>query len=112
MRLTGLTSRPRPPTRGDSPYSLRSAARLTLALAGQLGLKRVVFVGHADGALVALLATALAAGVLFVRAPFGALFVPNAERVWYSVLQRAFDVRDRASSLCLGIDIISYIIIS
>ena len=66
MRLTGLTSRPRPPTRGDSPYSLRSAARLALALAGQLGLKRVVFVGHADGALVALLATALAAGVPFI----------------------------------------------
>lgn len=61
-RLAGLTSRPRPPARGDSPYSLRSAARLALALAGQMGLKRVVFVGHADGALVALLATALASG--------------------------------------------------
>mmetsp|Transcript_535 Transcript_535/g.1611 ORF Transcript_535/g.1611 Transcript_535/m.1611 type:complete len:721 (+) Transcript_535:147-2309(+) len=57
----GLTSRPRPPSRGDSPYSLRSAARLAVLLAHQLGLKRVVFVGHADGALVALLATALAA---------------------------------------------------
>ncbi len=47
--------------RRDSPYSLRSAARLAVLVAGQVGLKRVVFAGHADGALVALLATALAA---------------------------------------------------
>lgn len=60
----GLTSRPRPPQSGsqaDSPYALRSQAALTLALAQQLGLRRVIFVGHSDGALLALLATALAA---------------------------------------------------
>ena len=47
--------------RRDSPYSLRSAARLAVLVAGQMGLKRAVFAGHGDGALVALLATALAA---------------------------------------------------
>ena len=62
--IAGLTSRPRPPASGsqsDSPYGLRSQAALTLALARQLGLRQVLFVGHSDGALLALLATSLAA---------------------------------------------------
>ena len=60
----GLTSRPRPPlgaSQLDNPYSLRFQTGLTLALCSRLGLRRVLFVGHADGALLALLATAVAA---------------------------------------------------
>lgn len=57
----GLTSRIQPPPGFDSPYSMRSAAKLAVLLAERLGLRRVVFVGHADGALVALLATAFVA---------------------------------------------------
>ncbi|KAK9811616.1 hypothetical protein WJX72_007022 [[Myrmecia] bisecta] len=59
----GLTSRPLPRHGEDawrSPYSLAAQAELTLALCTALGLRRAVFVGHADGALVALLAANLA----------------------------------------------------
>ena len=45
----------------DNPYSTRFQTGLTLALCSRLGLRRVLFVGHADGALLALLTTAVAA---------------------------------------------------
>ena len=52
-----LTAPPRP-----VPHvAHRPAASQHVVLLPQMGLKRVIFVGHADGALVALLATAMAA---------------------------------------------------
>jgi pimeloyl-ACP methyl ester carboxylesterase len=58
----GLTSRPPLPPPGApaaaSPYSLASHAALAARLAAHLGLRRVVFVGAEDGALVALMAAA------------------------------------------------------
>jgi hypothetical protein len=47
-----------PPDR--NPYSLKFQALLALRLASELGLERVVLAGHGDGALLALLAAAMA----------------------------------------------------
>lgn len=40
---------------GESPYSMRSSARQTLALMDALGVKRAVLVGHSQGASIAVL---------------------------------------------------------
>lgn len=64
VHATGLTSRPQPPKNAGedvNPYALGWQADLTLQLAWALGLRRVVLVGHADGALLALITAAKAA---------------------------------------------------
>lgn len=56
----GLTSRPlRGEWAGESPYSMKSQVRLTIALMDVLGLDQAVLVGHSAGGVVAL-ETALA----------------------------------------------------
>ena len=93
--LAGLTSRPRPPlstSQLDNPYSMRYQTGLTLALCSRLGLRRVLFVGHADGALLALLTTAMAADLRSKQAGgrhHGGLMRPAAGyAAWQSPLQQ------------------------
>eukprot|EP00887_Chlorella_sp_A99_P006244 scaffold3.g6244.t1 len=59
----GLTSRPcvdHATSSGANPYTLKAQAALVLQACAALGLRRVVLVGHADGALLALMAAAAA----------------------------------------------------
>jgi pimeloyl-ACP methyl ester carboxylesterase len=67
----GLTSRPElsrssstssggSSTSSSNPYTITAQAHLTMRLCAALGLEQVVLVGHADGALVALVAASLA----------------------------------------------------
>ena len=73
-----------------NPYSLQSAARVACALCRQLGVRRVVLVGHADGCTLALLVAALlrqqpdvataCAGVALL-APTGGEVVPTGAKL-------------------------------
>ena len=56
----GLTSRPEQKRGDGSRYSLAAQADLTLQLCAACGVRRVVLAGHADGALLALMAAAAA----------------------------------------------------
>ena len=51
----GLTSRPSV-TQGTNPYTLEYAAEVALQLCPALGFTRIIFAGHADGAVVVLVA--------------------------------------------------------
>ncbi len=60
----GLTSRPvvgrGSQAREASPYTLLNQARLALQLPQVLGLSKVLYAGHGDGALLAVMASGLA----------------------------------------------------
>lgn len=56
----GLSSRPPVLRNQPNPYSLSSQAQLTLRFCKAIGLRRVVLLGHADGALLGLISAALA----------------------------------------------------
>lgn len=86
----GLTSRPlldRQASPEANPYTLKSQASLALHLCCLLGLRRVALVGHADGALLALMAAAAACregpppGSCGSGQPEGAISVPAARLV-------------------------------
>jgi pimeloyl-ACP methyl ester carboxylesterase len=55
----GLSSRPAAFAPANNPYTLRSAARVAVALCRQLGVRRLLLVGHADGCTLALLIASL-----------------------------------------------------
>lgn len=75
----------------ENPYSLSASARVAVALCRQLGVRRVVLVGHADGCTLALLVAALlrqqpqpdspvCAGMALL-APTGGEVVPTGARL-------------------------------
>ena len=72
----------------DNPYTLGASARVAVALCRQLGVRRVVLVGHADGCTLALLVAALirqqpdvaCAGVALL-APTGGEVVPTGAKL-------------------------------
>jgi pimeloyl-ACP methyl ester carboxylesterase len=53
----GLTSRPSV-TQGTNPYTLEHAAEAAVQLCLALGFTKMIFAGHADGAVVGLVAVA------------------------------------------------------
>jgi pimeloyl-ACP methyl ester carboxylesterase len=65
----GLSERPYRHSFPDhaNPYAITTQVRIVLSLAQQLGLKRLLLAGHADGALLALLAARAAAASIKVR---------------------------------------------
>lgn len=62
--FAGLTSRPLVgrgvQAREANPYTLQNQANLALQLPAALGLTKVLYAGHGDGALLAIMASGLA----------------------------------------------------
>eukprot|EP00898_Chlorokybus_atmophyticus_P002877 jgi/Chlat1/3590/Chrsp234S03572 len=88
----GLTFRPHRSdfTNSESPYSFHAQVHLTLELCAALGLHRVVLVGHADGALLALMTAAAAsdsqfqvevAGLVLLAADVSGEVIPKFTRL-------------------------------